>query len=320
MKTVWRRKTIEETIEETMEGKRRMMIRNFTKSLSVGLLATLTTVAGQVASADQNWTTTTIKGVVFVNPVSNDYSGKIDFAELERKFPIDKNALKSWTQDDLSKLNQEQLDQMYARLTAGPIPDGAYKGKIVFTKDGGLEGIAKQFFPIDSLVHGKFVLVKKFGEFLWKGKHFYRQESVLRNLIEDSLPQRATIKAIAWGLLGTNPRFDQMVHTKVEGKDYLELFPSKLYCGQSLLDSRRESVIIDYAYGDTISGYNADIDFLATRDGLAVRDEIRMVRPGLYLGRAYMRQVFGLVFTLSNEQAAKAGDASEHCFTGTQPR
>lgn len=272
------------------------------------------------ASAQTNWTTKTIKGITFVNPSSPQYSGKIDFAELERRYPLDKSALKSWTQNDLAKLNQEQLDQLYARLTAGPMPDGAYFGKIVFTQDGGLEGIAHKFLPIDPLVDAEFQLIRNFGQFLWKGKHFYKDESVLRNLIEDTPLQRTTILAIALGFLHTNPSFSQMMTSKVKGNPYLEIFPAKLYCGQSLLDSRRESVIIDYAYGDTIKGYNSDIDFLATREGLAVRDEIRMVRPGLYLGRAYMRQVFGLVFTLSNEDAAKAGDTSESCWTGTQPR
>lgn len=290
--------------------------------LSAALVATFLVLGAPQARAESQKApaTTVIKGVTFVTPKSADYTGKIDFAELERRYPIDKNVLKSWTQQDLRKLNQEQLDQLYARLTAGPIPDGAYKGEIVFTKEGGLEGIARQFFPIDPLVQGNFAVLKQFGEFLWKGKHFYRQDGILRNLIEDGFAQEATIKTIAWTLLGTNPRFDQMVHSKIAGVAYLEMFPSKLYCGQSLLDSRRESVVIDYAYGDTISGYNSDVDFLATREGLAVRDEIRMVHPGLYLGRAYLRQVFGLVFTLANDQAAQAGDMSESCWTGTQPR
>ena len=302
-----------ETSFKVLEGKNQMK-----RLLSVmTLAASLMLVLVPRAAIAQ---TTVVKGITFVNPKSAEYAGKIDFAELERKFPLDKNALKSWTANDLAALNQEQLDQLYARLTAGPMPDGPYYGKIVFTKDGGLEGIARQFVPIDPLINGKFAMLRTFGEFLWKGKHFYKDEGVLRNMIEDGFAQRASIKAIAWGLLGTNPRFDQMVHSKIAGQSYFEMFPSKLYCGQSLMDSRRESVIIDYAYGDTISGYNSDVDFLATREGLSVRDEIRMVHPGLYLGRAYLRQVFGLIFTLTSDQAAQAGDTSESCWTGTQPR
>jgi hypothetical protein len=301
----------QETSLVILEGKTHM--KRFVSLLS---FAAALVIGAQSASAQ----TTVIKGVTFVAPTSAEYAGKIDFAELERKFPLDKNALKSWTANDLAALNQEQLDQFYARLTAGPMPDGPYYGKIVFTKDGGLEGIARQFVPIDPLISGKFLLLRNFGEFLWKGKHFYKDEGVLRNMIEDGLGQRAAIKAIAWGLLGTNPHFDQFVHTKIASVNYLEMFPSKLYCGQSLMDSRRESVIIDYAYGDTVPGYNSDVDFLATREGLGVRDEIRMVHPGLYLGRAYLRQVFGLIFTLTSDTAAQAGDSTESCWSGTQPR
>jgi hypothetical protein len=105
------------------------------------------------------------------------------------------------------------------------------------------------------------------------------------------------------------------------------LFPAKLYCGQSLLDSRRESIIIDYAFNDEIAGYRERPDFLAGRRGLKIRDEIRMVRPGFYLGRAYMGHVFLLNFTLYNEQVAesansgdfmKTGVVAEDCWQGSQ--
>jgi hypothetical protein len=38
------------------------------------------------------------------------------------------------TPDYLAKLDQEQLDQLYARLTAGPIPDGAFDGRILLPR------------------------------------------------------------------------------------------------------------------------------------------------------------------------------------------
>ena len=43
------------------------------------------------------------------------------------------------------------------------------------------------------------------------------------------------------------------------------MFPARLYCGQSLLDSRRESVIIDYFFTDEIPGYRERPDYLAGR-------------------------------------------------------
>jgi hypothetical protein len=87
-------------------------------------------------------------------------------------------------------------------------------------------------------------------------------------------------------------------------------------------------VIIDYFFTDEIKGYQEKPDFLAGRRGLRVRDEIRMVRPGFYLGRAYLDKVFGLNFTLYNKEVAerdgeaflKTGQVKEDCWTGTQKR
>ena len=69
-------------------------------------------------------------------------------------------------------------------------------------------------------------------------------------------------------------------------------FPAKVYCGQSLLDARRESIIVDYDYSDEIEDYRASPNSLAGRGGLKIRDEIRMIRPGFYLGRAYTNRMF----------------------------
>ena len=40
----------------------------------------------------------------------------------------------------------------------------------------------------------------------------------------------------------------------------------------------------------TLPGYQEHPDALAGRNGLRIRDEIRMIRPGFYLGRAYANQ------------------------------
>jgi len=106
------------------------------------------------------------------------------------------------------------------------------------------------------------------------------------------------------------------------------MFPARLSCGQSLLDPRRESDIIHYSYTDEISLYREPPDFLAGRRGLQVRDEIRMVRPGFYLGRAYIGKIFLLNFTLYNKEIAdrdggaftKGGQVNEDCWPGTQQR
>jgi hypothetical protein len=108
----------------------------------------------------------------------------------------------------------------------------------------------------------------------------------------------------------------------INGRKVGLLFPAKLYCGQSLLDSRRESVIIDYFFGDEIDGYLPEFDYIAGPDGLQIRDEIRMVRPGFYLGRAYLGKIFLLDFTLYKQDVAEAGKATgktrEDCRPGAQ--
>jgi len=250
-------------------------------------------------------------------PYGENYASKPDFAQVEYDFPLALSELTKVTPKYLAGLNQEELDQLYARLSSGPIPDGAFDGEIVFPRGssgklraaevvGGLKGLGVNF---------KGKMLETAGEALWKGKVFYRDEKVLRNRIEDLALLRTVIGS------GDIPKID------VDGKDAWLLFPAKLYCGQSLIDSRRESIIIDYAFTDEIKGYREKPDFLAGRRGLKVRDEIRMLRPGLYLGRAYMDHAFILNFVLHSKTLDEAGRAEfeigqvkDDCWSGTQKR
>lgn len=247
------------------------------------------------------------------------YSDKVDFARLEHESPLTPSDLLKITPDNLKGATQEQVDQIYARLTAGPIPDGVYDGQMFFPKGsserarlaeivgGGIKG-----FVVDL----KAAKLERIGEFIWKGKVFYRNEGLLRNRIEDLL----LLKPIV------GPNVEKIQKLDVDGKDAWLLFPAKLYCGQSLLDGRRESVIIDYAFTDDLPGYREMPDVLAGRDGLEIRDEIRMVRPGFYLGRAYIKKVFALNFTLYNKAVADkesasfagSGSVNEDCWIGNQ--
>lgn len=245
------------------------------------------------------------------------YAEKPDLARVEHEHPIPLKELAKITPAYLSKRTQEELDQIYARLAAGPIPDGPFNGSIVFPAGGsgrlriaevlgGIKGIAAQF---------KAKKLEVAGEALWKGKVFYREQKVLRNRIEDL--------AVLRPILGPG----ELQKISVDNRDAWLLFPAKLYCGQSLIDSRRESIIIDYAFTDELPGYREKPDFLAGRNGLKVRDEIRMIRPGLYLGRAYMDRVFMLNFILESKAHAKAGEAEfmagqvqQDCWPGSQPR
>ena len=99
------------------------------------------------------------------------------------------------------------------------------------------------------------------------------------------------------------------------------IMPARVYCGISLLDARKESIIIDYAYsdnefGDGVTGY-LKLDDLAGRNGLKIRDEIRMIRPGLYLGRAYLGNVFGLNFVLDQTENLQPVLENSECFDTT---
>jgi len=251
------------------------------------------------------------------------YDTKPDFARVEHRYPLgdtveSRRELARITPKYLGRLDQEKVDQIYARLTAGPIPDGPYDGDLFLPEGGsgkvraaeiigGLKGLVVRF---------KARKLEALGRILWKGKVFDRDQMVLRNRIEDL----AILAPLIDGPLGEIPKID------VDRKDAWLLFPARLYCGQSLLDGRRESLIIDYAFSDEIPGYREKPDFLATRRGFAVRDEIRMIRPGFYLGRAYLDRVFVLNFTLYNKEIAEAGldewltagSPAEECSVGSQ--
>jgi hypothetical protein len=252
-------------------------------------------------------------------PDNADFRLKVDLAEVEYKYPLSPADLAKITPENLAALSQEQIDQIYARLSAGPIPDGPFNGGILFPRGSSgkfrLSEIAGGL--TSTVVELKGMALDNFGEQLWQGKVFFRNDRVLRNRI-DNLD---ALKKL--GLIDKDPK-----KTSIDGKEAWLLFPAKLYCGQSLLDSRRESIIVDYLFTDEIDGYQEKPDFLAGRRGVRVRDEIRMVRPGFYLGRAYLDRVFALNFTLYNKAIAErdgpafksTGQVNEDCWIGTQAR
>ncbi len=257
-------------------------------------------------------------------PWGEAHSAKPDFASVEYQHPLSVEDLYKITPKNLALLDQEQVDQIYARLSAGPIPDGPFEGDLFFPK--GASGKTR----LSEIAGGKLrgllvnVGVKKLdliGELLWKGKVFYRDEMLLRNRIEDL----KSLKAL--GLVEESDA-NPLKEIEVNGHDQWLLFPARLYCGQSLLDSRRESIIIDYAFTDQLPGYRRMPDMMAGRDGFAIRDEIRMVRPGFYLGRAYIDRSFVVNFVLYNDDIAdaakadfmKTGQMPEDCWSGTQKR
>ncbi|MFN3232345.1 MAG: hypothetical protein ACE363_09330 [Alphaproteobacteria bacterium] len=250
-----------------------------------------------------------------------------DFAKLEHEMPLTIDERFALTPENLQTFSQEEVDQIYARLTAGPIPDGPYRGDLFFAKGENLKS------RMDEIIGGiggrvadtKIKTLEAVGRRLWKGKMFYRDQRVLRNFIEDLNTLEGLIDDPDALMTAEVPR--RTILRYVDPLTTVRLmFPAKLYCGQSLLDGRREAIIIDYAYADEIEGYQERPDSLAGRKGLKVRDEIRMIRPGFYLGRAYLNKIFLLNFTMYNAEVAAAGETAfragnpppEDCWIGEQ--
>ncbi len=240
------------------------------------------------------------------------YRSKVDFARLEHELPLSLNDLNQITFQNLQAADQEQLDQIYVRLTAGPIPDGVYKGEFSFPRgESGHRRISEIIGRNlkGAVVNIKMAKLEHLGDAMWRGKVFDKNQKIARSRVHDL----TVLKELAGEGVGEADK------TTVSDRQRGLAFPAKVYCGQSLLDGRRESIVLDYAFSDDIEGYRKKPDALAGRDGFMVRDEIRMVRPGLYLGRAYMGRIFVANFFLVSEDPQQAtGRAKEDCFVGAQ--
>lgn len=246
------------------------------------------------------------------------YGTKPDFARVEHEFPLALADLAKLTPETLRAYDQEQINQIYARLAAGAIPDGLFDGGPFFPKgtsgDGRIVEIIDGFSGIVTEV--KTTKLELLGKYLWHKKVFHRDSRLARNRIDDRMPLEH--------LIGGDPTTIPKI--TVNGQEQWLMFPARLYCGQSLLDSRRESIIIDYSYTDEIPGYRELPDYLAGRHGMQIRDEIRMIRPGFYLGRAYLGKIFLLNFTLYNKELAerhaaeflRTGSTRQDCWLGEQ--
>jgi hypothetical protein len=245
----------------------------------------------------------------------------------------------SITPQYVASLTQEQVDQLYGRLTAGPIPDGQHAGDLFFARSDGISPQADLHTRLQEILGGLegrvagagIEVLEDIGRKLWKGKVFFRDQRVLRNMIENTLAIVALTDDRDSVMTATVPRqgpLATLLKRNFKKDKVWLLFPAKLYCGQSLVDGRRESVIVDYNYSDEIEGYRKSPDSLAGRGGLRIRDEIRMIRPGFYLGRAYTNRMFLLNFTLYNADVAnRDGPAfaagrpiAEDCWPGEQAR
>jgi hypothetical protein len=127
----------------------------------------------------------------------------------------------------LLTLRRDELDALFARAEAGPMPDGEYRGTLIL--------------PLGAApLRGAAALV---GSLAWRGKVF------------DAATQRVTNRVLPFAL--------RAVAAEVRRE------PSRL--------DGRACLVLDYARTSLVAR--------------GVRDELRLLRPGLYLGRAYLHGV-----------------------------
>jgi hypothetical protein len=220
-----------------------------------------------------------------------------DTPRLRTEFPLSDVERAALTPENIRALTQEQVDQIYKRLSAGRMPDGPFRGDLFFPRDQ--DGNARLGDLIQGeqgvLAHLASLRIESLGRAFWRGKVFFRKEGILRNRIEELSVLKPLIDDA-----------DSIPRLTFDGQTTWLLFPARLSCGDSRLDTTRRSVVIDYAEGPKIEGYRDVPDKLAGPEGLSIRDEVRIVRPGFYLGRAYFRGRFGLNFTLLDPAGASA--------------
>ncbi len=181
--------------------------------------------------------------------------------------PCDLRHRHSLNKESFDTCSQEVLDEFYLKLSWGSkIPQGFFEGRVQ---------LAKRQLPAKNLIARlrQFVpgFVREQEELLmegfWKGKVFYASN---------------TSHPVLWN--------------RILKKS--EAFPAHVYVGKSLFDAQKNSLVIDYLSNQDIEGYKPSRDWLVNSKALAIRDEIREVRPGLFLGRAYVRDRFFLNFIL----------------------
>ena len=231
-----------------------------------------------------------------------------DPRQVRRDLPLTAAERAALTPANLQALTQDQVNQIYARLTAGPIPDGAYRGDLFFPRDAnGRARLREMAGPLPpGLAHLATLRVERLARALWRGKVFYRSQGIVRNRIEDLAILKPLLRERE-----TIPRLS------VDGRTTWLLFPARIACEPSAFDPPQKSVIVDYSKSENIEGYRDIPDRLAGANGLKIRDEVRIVRPGFYLGRAYFGDRFGLNFTLLDpaldSTAAASAAGSEVC-------
>lgn len=212
-----------------------------------------------------------------------------DLVRLRADFPLSEAERLALTPQAMRTLTQEQVDQIYMRLNSGPIPDGPFRGDLFFPRDRDGRARIRDLTDASPNVLGPLAALpaESLGRMLWRGKVFFRSRAIVRNRIEDLLILRPIVDDVK-----TIPKLT------FDGQTTWLLFPARLSCGESRFDKTRRSIVVDYAETAKIEGYRQIPDALAGPERLNIRDEVRVIRRGFYLGRAYFGPRFALNFTL----------------------
>src|SRR5881628_861849 len=105
---------------------------------------------------------------------------RLDFARLEQEYPLSRADLAKLSPENIALLSQEQIDQIYGRLTAGPIPDGVYRGDFFFSRGDSLRSrLGEIIGGVEGRVAGALTgAIEAAGRTVWKGKMFDRDRRV----------------------------------------------------------------------------------------------------------------------------------------------
>lgn len=231
-----------------------------------------------------------------------------DITRLRSEYALTEGERLAMTPDAIRSLTQEQVDQIYARLNAGPIPDGPFRGDLFFPRDRDGRARIRDLADPGPNVLGPVAALpaERLGRVFWRGKVFFRAQAIVRNRIEDLVILRPIISDAE-----TIPKLT------FDGQTTWLLFPARLSCSESRFDSTRRSIVVDYAQTEHIEGYRAVPDKLAGPEGLNIFDEVRVVRRGFYLGRSYFGPRFALNFTLldptTTAEATPMANVNEDC-------
>ena len=101
-----------------------------------------------------------------------------DVTRLRTEFPLSDAERQALTPENIRTLTQDQVDQIYLRLSSGPIPDGPFRGDLFFPRDR--DGHARvRDLPDPAprlLAHVAALPAERLGAQFWKGKVFFRSQ------------------------------------------------------------------------------------------------------------------------------------------------